>query len=76
MFLHKGDLMFRRADKGKNRFSILDIHTTSPGHEPSVEPEVLTEVRTREVKAELYLRANQFYLRSKRRTFSRSSGIV
>ncbi|MFL6467633.1 MAG: hypothetical protein ACJ72Z_06720 [Pyrinomonadaceae bacterium] len=68
--------MFRRADKAKKRTLILDIHTTSPRENADPRPATSTEAQVLERKVELYQKANQFYLRSKRRSLSRAAGIV
>ena len=68
--------MFRRLKLSQDRISVLDVHTTSPGQEAPATENTLAKAPVNEPKIELYIRANQFYLRSRLSRLRRSSSSI
>ena len=81
----KGEFfMFRSLRISQDSMIVLDPHTTSPGKEapspdrvgdrtPSGDPQ---KAPIREPKTDLYIRANQFYLRSRLSRLRKSSSTI
>jgi hypothetical protein len=68
--------MFRRPKLSHDRITVLDIHSTSPGREVPAPEAARPEGSNTEPTSELYIRANQFYLRSRLSRLRRTSSTI
>ena len=68
--------MFRKFRLSQDNITVLDVHTTSPGRGASGPDNSNVKARIGEPKTDLYIRANQFYLRSRLSRLRKSSSTI
>ncbi len=68
--------MFNKVRLSQDRIIALDIHTTSPGHEAPAPETAKAKTPVGDPKTDLYVRANQFYLRSRLSRLRRGSSTI
>ena len=68
--------MFRRSKLSQASITVLDVHSTSPGQDASAPKDHKPKAPFSEPKTDLYIRANQFYLRSRLSRLRKSSSTI
>jgi hypothetical protein len=71
-----GSSMFRRGRVSKESIITLDVHTTSPGQTAPATNHIQPKAPIGEPKSDLYIRANQFYLKSRLSRLRKSSSTI
>ena len=68
--------MFRRSKLSQASITVLDVHTTSPGHVAPAANNSTKNAPIGEPKTELFVRANQIYLRSRLTRLRKGSSSI
>ena len=68
--------MFRRSKLSQDTITVLDVHTTSPGQDAPASEASRQRAPIGEPRTDLYMRANQFYLRSRLSRLRKSSSTI